>query len=467
MTMNAKLIASLALGATFLLEACSGNDAPATVDREESREPSTGSGETEPAEMRTANAAYSDAEGAVAAAVTAAQSAATVRKASARKAASDAIQAARRALDEAVAMAQAAVAAATSPAALGVAQRALNRANNYRTAQTAALDIEQESYAWFSRDLVRFLLANRDFVIPGNSGNVATINRIPRTIPTSATDSSQKPNPKAFTSATFKDVMYENGKKVFSVLDDDEGGDEFKVDGYVHVLSSSFNLRKTIHTGLKITASGLEIRTGGTGTADGTFTMYESDFADMRRRVNRFANDPNGDLSPSERPLGQNGWDLEIAFDEAQTTPVMNGDTSWTGNGAFFWKSLVKPASSQLNVNGEHYDANAFRQPEGFENLGTYEVWLSNHIGVDTELEPVASAGVITCPDGSVGTSCPFDDKNRYLIYAAYGLFVFNASTETYRGVGSFSGFNGQVGRINTIHFGYSAFGTTYKTTDI
>ena len=109
--------------------------------------------------------------------------------------------------------------------------------------------------------------------------------------------------------------------------------------------------------------------------------------------------------------------------------------------------------------------ANAFNQPKGYRDLGTYEVWLSNHVGLDRKREP-APGRTTTCPDRSRGTSCPNDDEHRYLKYAAYGLFAYTASTETFVIEGDC---NGQVGRINTLHFGYSAFGTEngQKTEDI
>ena len=118
---------------------------------------------------------------------------------------------------------------------------------------------------------------------------------------------------------------------------------------------------------------------------------------------------------------------------------------------------------SQLDEDGDNYKANAFNQPKGYRDLGTYEVWLSNHVGLDRKREP-APGRTATCPDGSRGTSCPNDDEHRYLKYAAYGLFVYTASTETFTATN-----NGQTGRINTLHFGYSAFGTEdgQKTEDI
>ena len=429
----------------------------------------------EPTELRAANEAYSDAEKAVTAAVSAAGRAQGMP--SARDEAVGLIEQARARLDDAVAKAREAVSAAEGPEALGEATRALNRAISYRSAQEAILNNARGSFAWYGRKLVRYAFARGTVAIPRAGTNAATITRIPRTISSPTDADTQIANPNAFTSITFKDVMYADGKRMFSVADDDEGGDEFKVNGYVTGQASNYPLDTGIYTGIKLTDAGLVIRTGGKGTA--RFTISDSaDFTDMRRKITTWESDSDGDgdVDAADGIRGQNGWDLTIAFDEpqARSVPVVFNDitnpvSSWTGNNAFYWKSVVRADPSQTSEDGDYYDANAFKQPKGSEDLGTYEVWLSNHIGVDTNTEPAEGQGEVTCLDGSRGTSCPFDDKNFYLNYAAYGLFVYTASTETFRGTGAAAGYNGQIGRINTLHFGYSAFGTGegQKTTDI
>ena len=113
----------------------------------------------------------------------------------------------------------------------------------------------------------------------------------------------------------------------------------------------------------------------------------------------------------------------------------------------------------------------AFLQPDGFKDLGTYQVWLSNHVGVKRNLEPAAGRE-IACPDGSRGTSCPEDDEQLYLEYAAYGLFVYTADPETFRAYwpnGQPVGTNGRQGRVQGLNFGYSAFADeeNKRTTDI
>ena len=438
---------------------------------------SSGSDGGESAELAAARQALSVAETAVGAATAAVTEARTRTPAATRRAA-DAIAAARTTLDAAVSGAQAAVGEARSSAALGAATRALNRARSYRTAQRAELDRLEAALSrleallsWY-QDLERITALPavlREAVAlgaahPSERTNAARIVRTPRTIPTSATDDTPIANPDAFTSATFTDVMHATGKEVFS-----DGGDEFKVDGYVKSRASRDFPDSTIHTGLKLTNEGLVIRTGGT---DANRFRSSGDFTDMRKDITTFVSDSNDDgaVNAADGIPGQNGWDLAIAFDEPQTVSVpgftgISGSVSnWRGNNAFYWRSPV-PADESQTSGGANYQADAFNQPAGRENLGTYEVWLSNGIGVNSRSEPaVPGSAWVVCPDGGTRwLSCP-DDDYRYLTYAAYGLFVYTASTETFRAT-----LNGHIGRINTLHFGYSAFANEegQKTTDI
>ena len=465
--MNHRLSAILACGIVLLLGACSSNNASGTTTGSGSGTnpaPDTGGGgngssdggepTAEQAELKAASDAYAEAETAVGAATTAISAADAADTPAARQAAADAIADARKALDDARDAANAAVAAAEdgSDAAYGMAVNAQARANRYRTAQLAILESALSSYSWYNRQLARFTLANGEVETPRQRTNTATIKRTPRTIDTSATDSAQKVNPDAFDGDTFKDIMYSDGDRAFSA-----SGDEFKVDGYVGHVQSNYNLSTTTFTGLKLTDAGLVIRTGAAGS---TNIRYD-DFTDFRRDITKHGDDLDDDLIVDDPPLGQNRWDLEITFDEPRTRSVASGETSWTGNGDFYWRAVVPADPSQTSENGEYYVENAFMQPENFRDLGTYEVWLSNHIGVDKGLEP---------DPGSAAPPRPEDDVQRHLKYAAYGLFVYSPDLETFRGSGSTGRrFNGQHGRVNTIHFGYEAFADSggKRTSDI
>ena len=510
--MDTKLIAALACVAALALGACSGNNASGTTggggtgagsgnnggpdggngNGGDGSNGGNGGGDSNggaaPTPLQTAETEYEKAQTAVTAAVNEAQRAVAAGTEAARANAERLITAASMALAEAVRAADAAVAAAAdgSGVEVGAAARVRRQTLRLQSQRTDDLNAARDSLAWYGRNLVRYELASGEAVEPRESVNTATVVRIPRTIPN--VDNlpappripqniyTQIPNPKRFDADTFKTVMYEDGNRVFSVVDDGEGGDEFKVNGYVNALTSSLEPDTRIHTGLKLTDGGLVIRTGGTATLGvddyGTDGRTVADYTDMRRDITRFVSDTSGDGivvprdddgngSPLDGIRGQNGWDLEITFDEPQTRSVpvdfddiSNPVSSWTGNNAFYWRAIAPADPSQLDEDGDNYKANAFNQPKGYRDLGTYEVWLSNHVGLDRKREP-APGRTATCPDGSRETSCPSDDEHRYLKYAAYGLFAYTASTETFKAT-----FNGQLGRINTLHFGYSAFGT-------
>ena len=521
--MDTKLIAAFACAAALALGACSGsgNNASGTTGGGGSGAGSGNNGGPDggngnggdgsnggnggsdsnggaaPTLQQTAETEYDKAQSAATRAVAAASLAVTSGTEAARANAESLIAAANMALAEAVRAADAAVAAAAdgSGVQIGAAARVRRQALRLQSQRTDDLNAARDSLAWYGRNLVRYELASGEAVEPRESVNTATVVRIPRTIPNvdnlpapagvEQSTYTQIPNPKRFDADTFKTVMYEDGNRVFSVVDDGEGGDEFKVDGYVNSLTSGLLTDPRMQTGLKLTDGGLVIRTGGTanlGTDDyNTDSRGTADFTDMRRDIRTFTSDTSGDrrVVPFDTDFdgftkdgirGQNGWDLEITFDEPQTRSVpvdfddiSNPVSSWTGNNAFYWKAIAPADPSQLDEDGDYYHADAFNQPKGYRDLGTYEVWLSNQVGLDRKREP-APGRTTTCPDGSRGTSCPNDDEHRYLKYAAYGLFAYTASTETFK-----SPSNGQLGRINTLHFGYSAFGTEdgQKTEDI
>ena len=478
--MDTKLIAVLACAAALALGACSGGNPPAGppgTDRgtpdvdpggDDGENDNGDSGSAERTTPQTEQQQLKALEDQAKAAIGRATAAAAAGNSGDRPGARDEIENARKAIDDAVADARREYDASQASASATPAQRLaafdrFTRLEALQGMQKPLLDRALDSLAWYGRKLARYVLASGEAVTPRESTNKAVIVRIPRTIDTSATDSTQKRNPKAFCEKsrepatcdedTFKTVMYEDGKKVFSTADDGEGGDEFKVDGWVGWPETDWRLEAFIHTGLKLTDAGLVIRTGGTITIPGwPSQIFIVDYADMRRNLANYAN---------QGGTGHNGWDLEITFDAPQTMPVPNAPdgknwaASWQGNGDFYWRAIA-PADKdmQLAADGKYYQEGAFLQPDGYKDLGTYEIWLSNHVGVKRNLEP---------PPGQEGTY-PDDDEQYYLDYAAYGLFVLTADTETFR-----NGYNGHAGRVNTLHFGYSAFADAdgQRTTDI
>ena len=472
--MRLKILIGVAFGTALLLGACSGNNASGTTGGTPG--PNTGgngdndgnggSDGTEPTtqeseELAAADAKYDEAQEAVRVATAAINAAATEDTPEARETARMAIEAAREALLDAIAAADEAVKATEdgSNASYGRALSMQTRANSYRTAQETILDNALTSYAWYSGALVRFAIANGGVEVPRDGANTVAITRTGRTKDTSGTDSTQIANPDAFDGDTFKDVMYSDGKLVFSGSDD-----EFKLHGNVVGLGSNHQLNAghptdadVMHSGLKLTGDGLVIRIGGTDLARGpTTTFPKGDFTDMRKDITKHTDNALM-TGHADYVAGANGWDLAIAFDEPLSMSVTGGETSWMGNGDFYWRGIAPAdAKEQVARTGDHYNANAFDQPAGREDLGLYEVWLSNHIGVNKGLEPAP---------GSALPPRPEDDTQRYLKYAAYGLFVYTADTETFTDGTD----NGRMGRVQNMYFGYSAFGSGngQRTTDI
>ena len=450
------LIAALACGSAVALGACSGG-APASPTAPGPTDPGT---EDRTDAQRAFDTALEDAQKALAAARTNVTSAAALATAAEtdgeRIRATAALSAARKELADAVA----AIKALTPPPGdvnrRGRAVAAATAADAALTADAAKLTTgEMEltaTFAWYRQRLARYQLRNGEAAMPsegGRQGANVKIERIPRTIDTSATDSTQIVNPAAFTSGTFKTVAYADGKEMFSV-----SGDEFKVEGYTNTDGGVYNRDLHTYAGLKLTREGIVIRTGGTQPADVHFSQWHTDYADTRRDITKYVND-------NSPPHSRNGWDLVLTFGEPHTMSVPVGEpdrnhrSSWTGNGDFYWRSFVPAAPSQLETDGDYYDSRAFNQPDGYKDLGTYEVWLSNYVGVNANLEPVAGSG---------DNPHHIDDEPYYLQYAAYGLFVFTADRETFR-----DGSNGHKGRIQTMHLGYSAFADEdgKRTTDI
>ena len=98
---------------------------------------------------------------------------------------------------------------------------------------------------------------------------------------------------------------------------------------------------------------------------------------------------------------GQNQYDLDLAFGRPSASP--------TGNAEHYWTAALMPTDDQVD------NAAVLKESGNTLPIGTYHVRLSNHAGVDTNLEPVD-------PNDPPH---PRDDTNFYLSYAAYGLFDF------------------------------------------
>ena len=445
--MNWKLVAGLACGMALLLGACSGNPpatSSGTTSPPDANGGSNGDGDGDggagSTELQAANTAFGAAQTAVAAATAAATLAETAATEAARADARTKIAAARTALAAAVTAANAAhtaAAAGDDDAALGAAIQLRDRVTAYQTAQLAVLSTAESPLFWFTRALVRQAIADGEVQVPKENTNTAAIVRTARTKANAAgTAQIENTAPVPIKATTFKLVPYASGKKVFSSDAKHSGEETFKVDGYTNWLASNEAAHDTTtFTGLKLTGSGLVVRFGG----------LTADYPDTRMKLGTAVDTAGTDI-------GANGWDLAITFDDPQPLSGAKGVRSWQGNGDFYWKARVRPHASQLSGGANFVTG---QMTAGRENLGVYEVWLSNHIGIDKGLEPVA---------GSSAPANPDDDTHLYLQYAAYGMFLYTADDGLV-----YTGYNLRKGRVQTINFGYTAFedATGKRTTDI
>ena len=130
--------------------------------------------------------------------------------------------------------------------------------------------------------------------------------------------------------------------------------------------------------------------------------------------------------------------DVQVTFGLPAAAP--NASPAW------YWNVRVpfRDGTSSLERN----IANQFDYTySSNRDLGSYEMWLTNLGRIDLNLESRDRPPLTA------------DDANRYLSYAAYGLFVYSDN------LGSFQ----KVARAQALHFGYEAFADSEnaRTTDI
>ena len=131
------------------------------------------------------------------------------------------------------------------------------------------------------------------------------------------------------------------------------------------------------------------------------------------------------------------GYDLTLDFGRPSASPE--------GNAEHYWNAALMPTPEHLE---DH--ASVFKDGERTVPLGAYALRLSNHAGLDRNLED---------PDDPAVSA--EDDVNHYLSYAAYGHMEFRHS----HGGGTVM----PSQRIFPFHVGYDAFKDEegMKTTDV
>ena len=470
--MNANWIVALACGAALALGACSGsNPAPATGTDGGGAGNGNGDGGTDPAptdktpeemafdtELKTAREALADAQRLVSEAV--AQSAAAETDAQ-RAAAMAAILAATKALADAKMAAEALDPPEGDLTRLG--QRA-NLIDDVTEAQTDAdmrIPMARASVAWYGTPLSRGAPRAAVFPIPEVT-NVVFTRRAKFDddgVPDGDAEGLLKP-------ADLPPVMHADGKVLISGTAA-SSGDMLRLRGYEATIhrGAQDNRFQTgnwrpiaaptadrptggsqLLVGFQITSDGLAVRMGGKG-AEG-----------MEFRTGLYHDMPYN-LNPDRL-----GRDVAMTFGAPQLAADGNGDFQWTAN--------LMPDDFLKNGKGGSRTPPGATEAHSVENAGAdskaayvvggrilpvtiYSIWLSNHVGVDTNLEdpndPVASAE---------------DDVQEYLSSAAYGLMTARSpGTVPVKGPDSWD----LRQRVHGFHLGYDAFADEddMKTTDI
>ena len=179
------------------------------------------------------------------------------------------------------------------------------------------------------------------------------------------------------------------------------------------------------------------------GTADGALIFGDLEPFAAKGRVeddlehdNKITNDIEISFgAPSPDPYGERGywWLMDTPSPKRDLVRDDDGNPVATteAEGNYRWME-ADGVTPQTNADGDELYVSLAERPIDVR-AGVYEAFLSNHAG--------AAAG----PDGTEDTA---DDVQRYLRYAAYGLFRFiDYNTATPR-----------PGRIHTFHYGFDAF---------
>ena len=439
--MDTKLIAAFACAAALALGACSGGGpatpaapGPATTDPD-------ADGRTE--DQRTFDTALDNAEKALAdarALVTAAERAARAAGTdAARTAAQMDIDEARTALGRAVAAAKALDAPSGDFERIGAAAIQVDKAEAAEDEDEAKLRAAEGSTGWAGSSA---LVIGKEILRPAPA---LTAVRRPRRN-ADGTDAAT-----LLKDADIPAVMYDAGRNQI-VMADGQGssGDRLRMRGIPVVSAGNTGLNVDLRrfllfgrfadsprpyldpvgggnnggepklvAGLRITPSGLVVDLGGKG-APGIDLRLPSAWDN-----NQWAS------------FTGNGHDLTLDFGPPAASPE--------GNAEHYWNAALMPTPEHLEDHGS-----VFKDGERVLPVGAYAMRLSNHAGLDTNLEdpddPAASAE---------------DDVNHYLSYAAYGHMEFRYS------LGGSATIPSQ--RTFPFHVGYDAFKDEagMKTTDI
>ncbi len=224
--------------------------------------------------------------------------------------------------------------------------------------------------------------------------------------------------------------------------------------GRDHTPTVLSNTDGVLNYSVQITSSGLVYKAGGTAI-----------YYDFQRRFNVgdtadewYGRGPDGVRGTADDGTNDGVWDgcFTISGATADCTNWIHDDIEITfgrpsdanGLNAFFWRTRIPlpegTSPNDPNIQKKVADHGLIPDPL---DLGAYRLWISNFGGVDRGLEP------------SDGSRHPGDDEDRFLQYAAYGVFMYTDLFVSTRDTARQQGF----------HFGYDTFADRegLRTTDI
>ena len=442
--MDTKLIAALACGAALALGACSGDGntaAPATPGPTDPMDPADPAApDDRTAAEKAFDTALDNAEKALAdaraLAAAAEARAAAARTDAARTAAQMDIDAARTALGRAVTAARALDAPSGDFDRIGAAAIQVDKAEAAEDEDEAKLRMAEGSTGWAGSSA---LVIGKEILRPAPA--LSAVRRPRRSDGADAAT--------LLTAEKVPAVMHEDGKIVMAdglgssgdrlrmrgIPIINAGGTQRALDNRRFLFYGPFigprpyldphgggnnGVEPRLVAGLTITPSGLVVDMGGKG-APGIDLRLPSVWDGGRM------------VTPDE---SNGGYDLTLDFGRPSASPE--------GNAEHYWTAALMPSP-------EHLEAQSalFKDGERLVPVGAYTMRLSNHAGLDRNLED---------PDAPPHT---VDDENHYLSYAAYGHMEFRYS------LGGATTMPSQ--RTFPFHVGYDAFkdDAGMKTTDI
>ncbi len=143
-----------------------------------------------------------------------------------------------------------------------------------------------------------------------------------------------------------------------------------------------------------------------------------------------------------------NNDDLTIAFGKPSQAP--------DGSAAWYWRARV-PFHGDQTFDGVKAYEGVTLSKKANQDLGQYELWLSNYGGFHKNVEVKVLGDATDAQKETLKKFNEADNEHRHLSHAAYGLFQYldNVAYTT------------EFSRSQAFHFGYDAFKDTSKKSEL